>query len=402
MFILEQELSEAEAMLFITEGVTNSNILKTDIAEPMYEKLSSAQVRKQYIALGEEFLSANAVMLAKEYPTTPVSYPRKYVDNVIHLFGFTKEGLKKTIKEALKEVDETKAFLHIMASPTNVLHIIIMCYSDMIENRLLRDSAKQQLALTNYDRMYQKYFPSTMNEALMAYTYSQLNQTWNIVRDENVMNWIGGMVETVYEHHHSRIVLDLNMKTVVVVLNGIRNNFNQSMCLLANKYHEYKNEGVLVGDDLQGDEDYVDTNSYTGIRNALIALIKNGDKLYSDMGDLYKRMARYKNVDVNSLYTFATKKIKYSDIAMIMDLIFYVFLVKEGNKINDINSAKYINRITNFPTQIDRCIKGKPVIDPLSNKYKTEPDIVRAYICLIATYILARVNDVNQSQQGVI
>ena len=398
MFILEQALSEAEALMFITEGVTNSNILKTDIAEPMYEKLSSPQIRKQYISLGEEFLTANAIMLAKEYPTTAVSFPRRYVDNVIQLFGFTQAGLKKTIKEALKEVDAEKEFLHIMASPTNVLHIIIMCYSDMVENRLLRDSAKQQLALTNYARMYQKYFPSNMNEALMAYTYSQLKQTWNIVRDENMINWIGGMVETVYEHHHSKIVLELNMKTVVIVLNGIRNNFNQSMCLLANKYHEFKNEGVLVGDDLQGDEDYVDTNSYTGLRNSLLALIKNGDKLYSDMGDLYKGIGRLKNVDAGVLYEFATKKIKHSDIATLMDLIFYVFLVKEGHKVSEINRTQYINRITNFPTQVDRCIQGRPVIEPMSKKYKTDQDIIRAYICLIATYILNRINDVNQSQ----
>ena len=397
MFILEQELSEAEALMYITEGVTNSNILKTDIAEPMYEKLSSPQIRREYIRLGEEFLSANAVMLAKEYPTTPVSFPRKYVDNVIHLFGFTQAGLKKTIKEALKEVDASKEFLHIMASPSNVLHIIIMCYSDMVENRLLRDSAKQQLALTNYFRMYEKYFASGLNEALMAYTYSQLNQTWNIVRDENVMNWIGGLVETVYEHHHSKIVFDLNMKTVVVVLNGIRNNFNQSMCLLANKYHENKDKGVLVGDDTQGDEEYLDTNSYTGLRNNLMRLIKSGDKLYTTMSEIYKATGRWKNVDTGVLFDFATKKIKHSDIARIMDLIFYVFLVKEGNKVTDITSAKYMNRITNFPTQVDRCIKGQPVIQPMATKYKEDPDIIRAFICLIAIYIFRRINDVNQS-----
>lgn len=396
MFILEQELSEAEAAMYIMEGVTNSNILKTEIAEPMYAKLSDPKVRKAYTALGEEFLAANAEMLAKEYPTTAVSFPRKYVDNVINLFGFTTASLKKIMREALKEVDASKEFLHIMASPTNVIHIIIMCYSDMTENRLLRDSAKQQLALTMYSRMYQKYFPSTMNEALMAYTYSQLNQTWNIVRDENVINWIGGMVETVYEHHHSKIVLDLNMKTVVVVLNGIRNNFNQSMCLLANKYNDNKDKGVLVGDDLQGDEDYVDTNAYTGIRNNLMALIKNGDRLYNSFSELYKGMGRYKNVDAKALYDLA-QRVKHPDIANIMDLIFYVFLVKEGHTVAEINSNAYISRITNFPTAVDRCIKGKPVIIPMCEKYKEDQDIVRAYICLVAAYILNRINDVNQS-----
>jgi hypothetical protein len=97
---------------------------------------------------------------------------------------------------------------------------------------------------------------------------------------------------------------------------------------------------------------------------------------------------------MNSLYEYSTQKISIEDIGRIIDTIFYVFIVKDGNSINDINSAKYIGRITNFPTAIDRAIAGKPIILPFSKKYKVNDSIVKAHICLVATYIMRRINDV--------
>lgn len=79
---------------------------------------------------------------------------------------------------------------------------------------------------------------------------------------------------------------------------------------------------------------------------------------------------------------------------MIIDTIFYVFISKEGNTIEDINTTKYISRITNLPTAIDRAVAGKPIIDRMAKKYSVDQTIVRAYICLIATYIMYRINDV--------
>ena len=46
-----------------------------------------------------------------------------------------------------------------------------------------------------------------------------------------------------------------------------------------------------------------------------------------------------------------------------------------------------------MPTAVDRAIQGKPIILPMTKKYKVDSSIVKAYICLIATYILNRVND---------
>jgi hypothetical protein len=46
-----------------------------------------------------------------------------------------------------------------------------------------------------------------------------------------------------------------------------------------------------------------------------------------------------------------------------------------------------------MPTAVDRAIQGKPIITPLVNRYKAKGEIVKAYICLVATYILNRVNE---------
>jgi hypothetical protein len=81
---------------------------------------------------------------------------------------------------------------------------------------------------------------------------------------------------------------------------------------------------------------------------------------------------------------------------MIIDTILYVFITRDGNDVKDINSTAYISRITNFPTAIDRAISGKPIIITMTKKYKVDSSIVKAYICLIATYIMYRINDVTK------
>ena len=398
MYMNEQTfISEEEALNFISEAFSSSpNTFRTDIIDPIINKLEKNDVRKHYIEYGDTFLSANADMLAKEYPTKAVSFPKKYIDDIFELFGFTQTEIKKTLKECLRTINETSSWNHILASPTNVIHVIVMYYSDMGQYRLLRDSARQQLALTNWARMYQKYWPAVLNEAVMAYTYASLNNTWNIVRSENMISWISEMTETGYSFYRAKLDLNMNIKTVVDLLNRIRNVFNQATQLLANKYTENAVAGSMAGKDTDGTEEYVDTNSYISIRNGLMLLIKNGDKKYWSKGDLYKGTARLKNIDDDDLFDFATKKVKFSDISKTMDLIFYVFLSKEGNHINDINSYKFINRITNFPTAIDRAIQGSPYIQPMMKKYGESQEVIRAFVCLIAIYILNRINDVKE------
>lgn len=394
MFIMEQEFTEADALFFIQEAATKSVLMKETLIDPVINALNKPDVRKKYIAYGESFLDANAEMLSREYPTKDISYPRKYVDNIITLFGY--KGLtefKEVISNILKEVGDSN-FATLKSTPTNFIHAVCLYYSDMTINRQLRDSARQQLGLICYGLIFHKYFPYGLNQAIMAYTYMQLDRTFNLVKSENIINWIGLIIDTCYESHRSRLDLDISPEGLVKFLNRVRNTFNEAMKIINNRYHDYKEEGALVGDDLTGDEDHVDTNSYSSIRDSLMLMIKNGDALYTKKGELYEGVARYKMTAVEPLYEFATKKIEPGDIAQLMDLIFYVFLVKEGNKIRDINSTKYISRITNFPTAIDRAIPGKPVISKLVKKYKSDNDVVRTYVCFLATYILRRINDI--------
>ena len=175
--------------------------------------------------------------------------------------------------------------------------------------------------------------------------------------------------------------MDLNMSATVLVqfLNRVRTSFQQNLRLLANQYFDNMDKGNLIGDDVNSSDEYLETNNTIKIRQGLVRRINSGDK-----GNLYIGIARLKNVRVDSLYDFA-QQIHSDDIGNIIDTIFYVFIVKEGNTIEDINTTKYISRITNLPTAIDRAIAGKPIISTLSKKYKVDQSIVKAYICLIAS-----------------
>jgi hypothetical protein len=187
--------------------------------------------------------------------------------------------------------------------------------------------------------------------------------------------------------------LDMSASILVQFLNRVRSSFQQNLRLLANQYYENMDKGNLIGDDVNSNDMYLETNNTIKIREGLIRRINGGDQLYKDKGNLYTGIARIKNVKVDTLYQFA-QEIDTKDIGVIIDTIFYVFITKEGNTLDDINSTKYISRITNLPTAIDRAIAGKPIIMTLSKKYKADSSIVKAYICLVATYIMYRINDV--------
>lgn len=396
MFFLQEAFTEEEATIFVEASIHDpeNTPLRTQIIEPIISVLEHPKSRTEYIKYGNEFLEANSEMLSKEFPTKPVSFPRAYVDNVFHMFGFEQKTFKETIKQILKSVNDKTSFQTIVQNPTNVIHSIVLVYADMIQHRQLRDSARQQMGLSVYNNVFNHFFhPPHPIESTMAYVYLNLDNSWNLVKSENVINWIGGTIETAYGFWRTK--MDLNMSATVLVqfLNRVRTSFQQNLRLLANQYFDNMDKGNLIGDDVNSSDEYLETNNTIKIRQGLVRRINSGDQLYKDKGNLYIGIARLKNVRVDSLYDFA-QQIHSDDIGNIIDTIFYVFIVKEGNTIEDINTTKYISRITNLPTAIDRAIAGKPIISTLSKKYKVDQSIVKAYICLIATYIMYRINDV--------
>lgn len=398
MFLMEYDLTEAEAFNLIMESGNDekSKSLRAEIIDPIIQVLEKPSERKRYIGYGSDFLGFNADMLSKEYPTRPVSFPKKYVDDILDMFGFTVDTIKSTVKEILKAVNDKASFATIMANPTNIIHTITLSYADMIGNRELRDSARQQLGLCVYSNTFNKYFPSTLNEGVMAYTYMNLDGSWGLVKSENMINWICDTTETAFGFWRAKLSLEMSPKILVDFLNRVRNSFNQNMHGLANKYYENKDKGNLIGEDLKGDEEFVVTGNTTNIRNNFMRLIKDKDHIYYDKDALYPGVARLKNVKTDTLYEFATSKISYEDISMLIDIIFYVFIIKEGNSVEDVTSNKFIGRITNLPTAVDRAIQGKPIITPLSKKYETDESIIKAYICFIASYMFRRMNDANK------
>ena len=67
MFISEQVFNEEEVLSLFQEAVSDPHsLLRVQLIDPIIEVLSTPEGRKQYISLGNQFLEANAEMLAKE------------------------------------------------------------------------------------------------------------------------------------------------------------------------------------------------------------------------------------------------------------------------------------------------------------------------------------------------
>lgn len=384
-----------EALAFIQEASSvSNNKLRIEIIEPIIKTLETKQGAGAYLKFGTEFIEANADMLAREFPTKRVSFPKKYVDNIFNVFGFTKEEFRKTVKELCAEINGS-AFATVQATPTNIIHTVVLFYSDMTFNRYVRDSARQQLALTVYHVMFNKFYHALPDEKVMAYTYMHLNRNWNIVKAEDMMTWISDIVDSAYAFYKTRLTINTTMQTIINFLNRVRAQMRQAMAQLANVYFKNQTEGNRVNEDSETGADYIVTDDTSHVRNLLIQLIKRGDSLYRNEGELYTGVARLKNVSSKALYELA-QQVTTKDISELIDLIFYVFIVKEGHTLQEINSSTYIGGITNMPTKVDRCIPGRPIIAPYVKKYKSKKELVVAYICLIATWIMLRINDVTK------
>lgn len=397
MYIMEQELTEYDIMSWFQEAVADPDSpLRKKIIDPIVQVLETPAGRKEYIKYGTEFLDSNAEMLAKEFPTKRVSYPRMYVDRVLDLFGFTSQQLKADFKELAKEVNDKTDFKTLTSTPTNIIHAIALFYSDAVQHAQLRESAKQQLGLTTYGLVFNHQFPDAEPDvATMTYTYMHLDNSWGLVKSENIMNWIGQTTETSFAFWRSKLSLNMSTKTLIDFLNRVRSSFQQNMRTLARRYYQDIADKNRVGDDLIGDEDHVATSNTTTLRNNLVRLITTGDRDYKTKSQLYKATAEQKNVRVDDLYELA-QRVETKDIANIIDLIFYVFIVKENHTVDEINTSAYISRITKMPTAIDRAIAGKPVIDPFVKKYKCTDLLAKAYICLLATFIIMKINQVKK------
>ena len=92
----EEEFTEEDALDIITEAYSNSPALE-ELMEIVYDNMQKAENRNAYIEYGATFLSENADMLSKHYPSGPVKWPKKYIDNCLALFGFTNASLKQKV-----------------------------------------------------------------------------------------------------------------------------------------------------------------------------------------------------------------------------------------------------------------------------------------------------------------
>ena len=97
--------TEQEVLDLIMEGTFDDPAkieMREKLLDPVIKVLQTRNGFLDYIKLGNQYIDANAEMLAKQYPTTKVVFPRKYVDEVLNLFGFDKSELQQLLRDMLK------------------------------------------------------------------------------------------------------------------------------------------------------------------------------------------------------------------------------------------------------------------------------------------------------------
>ena len=109
MYINEQFITEEDVLFILeTESVLDkSSNCKQYLIDPVFDKLDDINIRKKFIEFGDQFLELNTEMLSKEYPTTRVKYPRRYVDSLFEMFGFSLESINHILDICEKDIKGT-------------------------------------------------------------------------------------------------------------------------------------------------------------------------------------------------------------------------------------------------------------------------------------------------------
>ena len=310
---------------------------------PYVEKsLSKKENVKKLNDVIASFIDRNNEALSAVGPTKLIMFTDKDRQDVFDIIGIT-EKMEKAARDKSKDIKNTGKTV---ARPLSITMTLITRYFSLHNNLPMVKLSVLYCGLSFYYSKYTKYFKFDPNEEIMAYTINNMSYKYKLKSKGSLLAAIDETYYGAYQLHRRDIERG-NDKDIVDFILSMDTRINNLLKNICNEFMKnYKSGNYIAYEDDDNDPENfkMSSSSSHSISNLsdkiTMRLITDGPPI-----KLVTAAARNNKVSVNELRNYLNTMIRNEnrdEIKELIEAILFIYLFDKKNKIEDINSNKFI------------------------------------------------------------
>lgn len=347
--------------------MAKQDVLLSELYPTVEKNLSKPENTKKLKAAVERYLNANVDKLTTIGPVHRIIFSDQDAAPLYEAIGVSDVEVKRIINAS----PTIKSQWQIMNNPFNSAIALALRYYVLKKNEDMVKILLIYLTMSMYPSLHFKYFQYGANEQVMNYTINNLSNKFKIKQTGTLYHALLETTEVCYntnkekiQHCHDKDIIDFIMDE--------KTRLNSLLKKIANEYYKNNEEKKYLNADSDNydDENYheADSDSYAVERmtnNVTLKLVVDGPDMR-----LIRTSANSCKVSVNELRNYVNTMVTNEhreDIRSITESILYLFIFDSHNKIQEVNSNKFlaycIDTYRKSNTTDKNIIKIKTILD---------------------------------------
>jgi hypothetical protein len=289
-----------------------------------------------------KFVDKNSESLSVTGPMKLIIFSDSDINAALDIIGMTQNEVKK-IKSKSKDI---KSSGHTMSYPMNNILPLFIRYFHIHKNIDMVKITITYLALSMYPVLFGKYWQYGVNENIMKYTINELSMKYKIKQTNNLLSALLETTYLAYELKQKDLERGYDIDIVEFSL-SVRHRINSLFKNISIEYYKnHKEQNYMnVEKDNSDEENYMESDSAVfqidKIVNSVAArLVINGPNI-----KLITIAASNNRVSKNELRNYINEILideNMSTIKELIEAILFLYIYDDKNKIEDINSNKFL------------------------------------------------------------
>lgn len=310
---------------------------------PFVEKcFSNTKNVKELESIIGRFIDKNSDQLSAIGPTKIILFTDRETDVIYKMVGVTPDIARK-IKNKSKDI---KSSGQVLSNPFYVLMAMIVRFFAIKKNETMVRNSVFYLGVSMYPSVFYKYYKYEPNENIMNYTINNLSNKFKIKQTGNLFKSLDETYYGAYDLHKDGLIKG-NDSDIVQFILALKTRVNSFMKKIAVEFYKNQKDGKYLNTEFESNDDdnfhEADSSMYAINRivdKVALKLVVDGVPI-----KLVKAAAQNNQVSVNELRNYTTTMItneKINDIKSIIESILVLFLFDNKNRIEDINSNRFL------------------------------------------------------------
>lgn len=343
------ESVDIENEILLLEGaIEHSFLLKEVVEEKIFSVLGTAEGRKKYKHIQDEYINRNMEKLSTAGPMYLIVFGDNDQKAYFDLFEIKKEEIVEAMKKITQKAGANSDFKFLRQNPILVVLYFCIRYFTLEKDEQGVNTTLGIFSLGIYWSKFTKYFPKGVIGPVMDYTIDNMTEKFMVKKCGNIFNTLMKSINQSYQFHKKRFY-EGGDDDVVAFLQRISNDQNSLLKKIANEYMKNYKEGNAVttrNDEYDPDNPIVDDiqNASTIIQNQVskvtLPIISNGVDLV-----LAEAAARMSKISISDCREYLTKIMVQSNLPMLESLIesiLFMFIYTDKKTIRDIKSQYFL------------------------------------------------------------